>query len=208
VAVPGAVAILYRDDGDDPARDRELLRLDVREAHVPHLSLLAQLGQRPHGFLQRHVGVHSVELVDVDPLQPQAAQAPLASLVEVVRATVSVPLPGARSQEPALGRDHQVVRIGMERLGDQALAHLGPVRVRRVDEVDSQVDGASKDPLRGLGVGRIAPDPGAGDSHRPEAHPADLEVAAQRERAGGGGGSSVGHSLPPYSRTPTCTLSR
>jgi hypothetical protein len=69
----------------------------------------------------------------------------------------------------------------VQRLRDQVLAHLGPVRVGGVDQVHAQLDHAAQDRL---GVVRIVgrpPDAVAGDAHGAEAEPADFEIAADRE---------------------------
>ena len=69
----------------------------------------------------------------------------------------------------------------MERLGDQVLAHLGPVGVRGVDQVDAQLDDAPEEALGLLRVVRRAPDALPGDPHGAETKAVDLEVTADGE---------------------------
>ena len=92
---------------------------------------------------------------------------------------------GPGAVEAALGRDHEVVGIGVQRLGDQLLADLGPVGVGGVDQVDAELDDPAQHALGPVAVGRLAPDPVAGDPHRAEAEAVDLEVAADLESVGG-----------------------
>ena len=86
--------------------------------------------------------------------------------------------------QPALGRDHQALRIGVERLGDQLFADVRPVRVRRIDQVDAQLERPPQHRQRFRVVRRWSPDALAGDAHRAEAQPIDRQVAADGELPG------------------------
>ena len=198
VVVPlgDAVAVLDRDDRHDLPRPIELPLADVREPDVPHLPLGTQLRQRAHGLLERHVRVYAVELVDVDPVEAEATQATLARPAQMLRPTIRMPAAVTRPGQPALRRDHHALGIGMQRLGDQPLAHLRTVRLRRVDEVDAQLDRPSQYGIRGLPVRGLSEDPRARDPHRPVCHAANLEIAAQGQRPGCGGGllRGLGHT--------------
>ena len=142
-----------------------------------------------------------MELVEVDPLQAQPPQASLAGLAQVLGAAVALPPPGPGPRQAPLGRDHEAAGVGVERLGDQLLAHLGPVGVGGVDEVDAELDGAAQDRLRALAVGRRPPDALAGDPHRAEPEPAHLEVAAERDGSSRGCvGRLESHRLQGYPR--------
>ena len=113
--------------------------------------------------------------------------------LQALGAAVARPLARAGAAQAALGRDHEVVRVRVQRLGDQVLADLGPVGVGGVDQVDAELDRRGAAPrLRLVGVVGRAPDAVAGDPHRAEAEPADLEVAADRE--GRGHASEITHA--------------
>src|ERR687897_248603 len=180
-AVLEVVAVLHRHDCDDRARPLELVDRHVRDPDVPDFALVLQLLHRSNGVLQRHLRVGRMQLVDVDPLQPEPAQAALARLLQVLRAAVARPLPRPGAQETALRGDHQPVGIRVERLGDQVLTHLGPVRVGRVDQVDAELNDAPKDPFRLVRILGRAPDAPSRDPHSAEAETVDLEVPADRE---------------------------
>ena len=169
----------------------DLLGAHLREAEVPHVALLLQLGQLSEELAGRHFAVEAVQLEQVDPLHPQALEARLASLHEVLGAGVGAPLVGPVAHQPRLGRDHEALGVGVQRLGDELLAHEGPVRVGRVDEVDAEVYGA---PQHAEGLGAVAgrtPHPLAGDPHRPEAEARHGEGVGRAEVEGGG---VVGHA--------------
>ena len=67
----------------------------------------------------------------------------------------------------------------MQRLGDQLLGRRRAVAVGGVDDLHAGVDGVAQHPDGAAAIGRIAPDPAAGDAHRPEAQPVHLDVPEQ-----------------------------
>src|SRR5437660_6192539 len=131
-----------------------------------------------------------MQLVQVDSLEPQASKTSLTGGPEMLGATAHLPPIGSRAQESSLGGDDEVVRIRMERLGDEPFAHLGPVGVRRVDQCDAEPHGAAQDGDRLVVIVRLPPNPLARDPHGPEAEAVDREVAANYERAAPRGGAT------------------
>src|SRR5450432_3977467 len=87
------------------------------------------------------------------------------------------PVVGPRSLKTGFGRDQKIGRIWMQRLGDKTLGDYWPVRIGRIDEIDSQVDRAPQDGDRFRMVAWFSPDAGAGELHRAEAEPANGNVA-------------------------------
>ncbi len=67
-----------------------------------------------------------MQLVKIDPLDPQPPQTHLHALAEILWAAHRVPLVRALSGEATLGRDHKPFRIGVERVGDQLFTVFGP----------------------------------------------------------------------------------
>jgi hypothetical protein len=181
VAVGHVVAVLHRDHLHDLARLRELLQRDVRDAHVQDLALVLKLLERADGVLVGHLRIGRMQLVQVDPVELQPPQAGLAAFLQALRPGVARPLAGAGPPQAALGGDHEAGGVGMQRLGDQVLAHLGAVRVGRVDQVDAELDHPMEQALGLVGIVRRAPDAVSRDPHRAEPEPAHLEVSADRE---------------------------
>src|SRR6185295_15739679 len=98
----------------------------------------------------------------------------------MVRPSVFNPLVRARSLEATLRRHDDAFRIGIQSLGNDSLADMGAVRIRGVDEIDAEFDGASHHangltPIRGL-----APDSLASEPHRPQPEPGDEEIVANQ----------------------------
>ena len=54
--------------------------------------------------------------------------------LEVLGLAVAFPAPGAGSRQARLGRNDEIVRVRVERFADQPFAHLGAVRIGRVDK--------------------------------------------------------------------------
>ena len=69
----------------------------------------------------------------------------------------------------------------MQRLGDEFLGHVRSVRVGRVDEIHSELDGAAKHADGFFLVRRLSEDARAGDAHGAKAHAIDDEIAAERD---------------------------
>ena len=81
-----------------------------------------------------------MQLVEVDSLQPQPPQTRLAGTAQARRPAVGTHLVRACALQPTLRGDHQVVRVGVQRFGNETLAHARPVGVGRVDQVYAQLD--------------------------------------------------------------------
>ena len=143
-AIAQTVSILDTGDLDDLFRSVNLGGAYFAEADVPDLALLLHLLQRAQGLLERRARIDAVQLVEVNALHLQPAQAHLDALNQVARAAhvlrFSRPLP----RDSAFGGNDKVVGIRKERLGNQPLGNLRPVSVGRIDEVDAQFDGVAQ----------------------------------------------------------------
>ena len=95
------------------------------------------------------------------------------------------------------------VAVGVQRLADEVLGHERAVGVGGVDEVDPELHRAAQHGDRAVVVVRLAPAALAEDLHGAVAEAADLEVAAEGERAGREDGLRVGHApILPVPRGP------
>lgn len=75
----------------------------------------------------------------------------------------------------------------MQRFGDQTFAHFGAVRVRGVDQIDSELHRASQYGDRRGVIPRLAPHSLTRDLHGSEAEALHRQISAQHERAAPGG---------------------
>ena len=74
-----------------PRAVAELLDADVGDADLADLALVLQLLQRPDRLLVGDVAVGDVQLVEVDPVQPQPPQRALTGLAQVLRPPARAP---------------------------------------------------------------------------------------------------------------------
>ena len=124
-AVLEVVAILHGHDRDDLPRCGELPHVDIGEADVADLPLGAQLRQRADRFFERHLRVGTMQLVDVDAIEPQPTQAPL----EASRRCSGRPSAAsvrAAAHEPGLGREHQTRRVRINASAINSSLTFGP----------------------------------------------------------------------------------
>ena len=134
-----------------------------------------------------------MDVIKVDPLEPQSLQTAFASFAQMLRATIFDPLAWTGAPEARLGGDHEVPRVGKQRLSDQSLGHFRTIGVGGVDQGDSKLDRTTEDGEGFFPVWRLSPDAGTSQSHGAEAEPVNGQVAAQIEgpaadsRAGSGG---------------------
>jgi hypothetical protein len=131
-----------------PLRLVQLLDGDLRQADVVDLALPLELGELPQRLRNRHLRVDAVELVELDPLQPEVTEAQLALLSQVLGATHRTPVARAGARQSSFGRDQEPLPIRMKRLMDQLLGHEWAVRVGGVDEVDAELDRSPQHPDR------------------------------------------------------------
>ena len=144
---------------------------------MPNLSLLPQPRQRLHGCVKRNRGVRHMQLIHIDPLQPQPLQASLHGRLQVLRRGIVGPLPRAHALPSTFGRDHQARRIRRQRLRDQFFRDIRTIRIRRVDKVDTQLDCAPQRIQGRAAILRRTPYPLAGNPHRTVSHAVDGKVA-------------------------------
>src|ERR1700724_1830197 len=124
-----------------------------------------------------------MQLIKINPLQAQPAQAAFAGGCQVFRLSIFNPLVGTEPVKAALGGDHQPRRIGVQRLSYDFFTHAGTIGVRGVDEIDSQFDCAPQDPDGLSPIRRLAPNSISRDTHRAESQARNAKVVSDQEFA-------------------------
>src|SRR5213079_1449625 len=109
-----------------------------------NLALRLQFSQCSDRSFKWYSRISSMKLIDIDSVHPEAPETSFNRFAQVLRTAVVCPLVRARAVPPALGCDHEVLRIRMQRLCNQVFAYVRPVRIRCVDEVDAQLHSAPK----------------------------------------------------------------
>ena len=138
-------------------------------------------GECLDGLLQGRVDKGAVmEVVEVDVVQAQAAHAHVGRLTQVPLAASGshVRVFGAAAKEAALGRDDEVVWVGVEGFLDEFLVGMRAVDISGVDEGDAGVDDLAQEVDALVVVGVLAPDLRTGQLHCAVTDPADGELTA------------------------------
>ena len=100
---------------------------------------------------------------------------------QILRAAVWNPLSWSRSRVSSFGGNYQILRVGIERFGNQQLACLGPVSVGGIDEIGAELHGTFQNLEGIIAIRRPTPDACSGKTHRAKAQPIDRQIAAHPE---------------------------
>src|SRR5215472_1055106 len=119
----------------------------------------------------------------------------------MLRAAAFVPPVAARTDQPPLGGDHELPRIGLQSLGDELLGDVGPIAVGGIEEGVPQIERTFQQLEHGRAIPGPAPDIRAGHAHRPESQPVHGQIADGALSATGpsGGWISIRYSRRPAS---------
>ena len=150
--------------------------------------------ERAKRFFERRARIDSVQLVEIDALELEAAQAHLDTLNEIAGAAHVLGFCGALARDAALGGDDDAGRVGRESFADEALGDFGAVGIGGVDESDAEFDGAAQHAAALGFVGGLAPCSVAYQAHGSVAETMDGQIAADEECAAHGGGRDCDRS--------------
>ena len=157
-------------------------------AHEPLFLELAQDGEL---FVCGNLGIDSVELPQVDPVQLQSLQAGLELATKVFGPSILDPAIRTGALEAALGGDDQA-GIGVQSLCDQLLGDVRAIGIGGIKEVHSQLDGPLEHADGFVTVSGWSPDAFAGQPHGAESHTVHREIATQGKAAGPGSRNGSG----------------
>jgi hypothetical protein len=100
-----------------------------------------ELLDRAGDLLERHVGVDTVLVEQVDALRAQPAQGVLDCRLDVLRPAVQPGRATAVEGEPELGGDDDLLADRSQCLADKLFVRERAVHLSRVEERDAEVDG-------------------------------------------------------------------
>ena len=118
----------------------------LAQPDVADLALRDQLGHRADGLLDRHVRIDAMLVVEVDVVRAESAERPLDRAAHVVGGAVlrshsrHVTGDGVVHPPVELRRDHVLVAAPRDGPPDQQLVRQWPVQLRRIDEVDAELE--------------------------------------------------------------------
>ena len=111
----------------------------VRNADVADLALVHQVVEGAKRFLHRRPRVGPMELVEIDPIGPQALQARLDGTHDVVPRSEALTRRLAQARGK-LGGENQVLATRPEDLSEHVFGIAVAIDIRRVEQIDAEVE--------------------------------------------------------------------
>jgi hypothetical protein len=164
-------------DSDDPTCGAQLIRGHVRETDMPDQALPTQLRESADLVFERGIlRPAAVQVVQVDPLDTEAPSAHVRTLSQVVGVADRFErrVLQATADEASLGRDDEVLGVGVQCFADQQFIGVGSVGVSGVDQGHTGLNGLSQKRDSAVTVGVFAPLVRAGEPHCAVADTTDL----------------------------------
>ena len=181
------------------------LRGGLGEPEEANLAGVDQLGHRPHGLLDRHLGVHPVLVVEVDVIDAEALERGLAGPMHVLGAAVDGAVGVVGGVDAELGGELHLVAPAGDRAAHQALVGLRPVHVGGVEQGDAELEGPldGRDPVLVLDRGVRE-----GHAHATEADGRDLEALVSETASLYGDRVLLALVFPAVRSRPTASAAR
>jgi hypothetical protein len=176
-SVGHVVAVLHRGYGRRPLRLEQLVDRHLREPDVSDLAFALKRNQLSERIADRHVGIHAVQLQQVDALELQVAQRQLDLLAKIIGPAQRGPALGALTSEAGLRRDHDLLGVGGEGIVQELLGDERPVGVGGVEERDAPASGDAQHADRLVAIVGRTPDPVARELHGAEPEAVDPQIA-------------------------------
>jgi hypothetical protein len=157
-----------------------MLSRNVRQTNQANLPLVSQLGQNFNRGVKGYDRIRDMQLINVDAILSQSLEAAFNGFPQVCRSRVMGPFIWPWTIPAALSRNHQSLWIRKQGFGNQFLADVRTIRIRRIDEVGVQLYGATQNRECSVPILRRAPDALAGETHSSEAKAMDRKLASCR----------------------------
>src|SRR5258708_10431096 len=185
-AVGNVVLVLDTHDFDDLLRALNLRDGNFGEPNVADLAFVLQFLELAQRLFRRSPRINAVQLIKINALDLQAAQAHLNALAQLLPPSNRLPQVRALARQAALGGNDQAFGIRMERLGNQVFADLGTIGVRRIDEVHVQIEQALQNAFAFRRIFGAAPNTFAGKLHGAKAQTVDGKLSSNRKSSSSG----------------------
>ena len=156
-------------------RARELVQRALGDAEPPHLALGHELPELAERFLDGDLGIHAVQVVEVEVLDAESRKRAVAVPPNRLGPPVPAGLAARKAAilEAALGSDQNLGWPVAQRPAHEFLVVPAPVEHRRVEVRDAQLDRSPQRPLGDpivLRIEVVAP----GCAHAAQAHARDV----------------------------------
>ena len=135
-------------------------------------SFFDEVRHRANRFFDRHIGVDTVLVEQVDAVDAEAFQAALDRSLCIGSRTVDTNNLVTVETEAEFGSDHQPIALALDRFADQFFILEWAVNLRSIEKGDAKVDGAVDRLDRFIGIGSLTIQDVAAFDHR---HAADTD---------------------------------
>src|ERR1700741_4479987 len=176
VSLDEVVAVLHRHDRKYPSGRLDVFHRDLAQSGVADDAFIEKLTHRAELFVARHLRIDAMKLPEIDMLNAESFETALGLSDEIGGTSVGRPLVRPWTRESGFSRDQQSF-IGMKRLANQFLRHIGAVAVGSVDKIDADLRQSAQCGKRRGAIPGWPPDTLARDPHGAVAEPVDREVS-------------------------------
>ena len=147
-------------------RSPKRARCGFRHPQVAHLPRAHELGHRADRFLDRHVQIHAMLVVEIDDVDAQPPERRVARLAHVLRRSVYADVRSGRvAHVPELRREHDRGPPIPDSSSDQNFVRMRAIHVGGIEKRDAEIQGPMNRP-RGLLI--VAPRVELGHAHTPK----------------------------------------
>src|SRR5438552_11751147 len=122
-----------------------------------------------------------MQLIQIDALKLQTLETFIDTLLEIFRPTIWHPLVRAGPSVAAFRRDDEPFGIRIKRFCDKQFISFGSISIRRIDQVCTELDGASQNFERILAIRRPTPYPLACQPHRAKSKSINRQISTDAE---------------------------
>src|SRR5439155_15882647 len=138
---PQGVLALDRGDRLDGVCAADRAHACFRHPEVFHLSLPDQVSDGSCHVFDRHVGVDTVLVIEIDDVGLEPFQRPLDALLDALGPAVLHLVPAGITSDPELGGDHHLSAHRRQRLPDELFVGVRTVDFGGIEERDAALDG-------------------------------------------------------------------
>jgi len=124
-----------------------------------------------------------MQLIQVNAIDTEPLQTALKRLTQMRGSSIVSPHSRTAACPASLSPNHQIFRIGPQRLRNQFFINIGAVRIGGINEVHPELRKPFERPYGFRAVGRRTPDSTAGEAHGAKPEAIDLSIGSDAESA-------------------------
>ena len=140
LAEPERILVLDRRHVECGVRLPKRLDRRLRDAPMQNFALVEEFFHGAGDFLNRHLRIDAVNVIQIDVIRPQTLQRSLERATQCLGARIQADAFAVLNIPTALGRQLDLIANGLERLADEFFILIDRVDLRRVEKVYAVLD--------------------------------------------------------------------